>query len=127
MNWKNKVVGTAAAALLCTLAYGQSQTTNSMSQEPAMQATSSDQAPSSKKAERAANRAFAKRIRQSLYKIRELDDADIVVFAKAKTGQVTLAGFVITEDQDRIATAAVGKVQGVTSVTSKLTLQEEGS
>jgi osmotically-inducible protein OsmY len=40
---------------------------------------------------------------------------------------VTLAGFIETEDQDRIAQDAASKVQGVKSVTSKLTLQEQGS
>ena len=82
--------------------------------------------PSTKKAEHAANRNFARRVRQTLNKTKGLEDSDIVVFAMAKTGQVTLAGFIQTEDQDQIATAAAGKVQGVTSVTSKLTLQEEG-
>jgi osmotically-inducible protein OsmY len=75
---------------------------------------------------RQANRAFARRVQQAIYKTKGLADADIVVFAKANTGQVTLAGFIETEDQDRLAQAAAAKVQGVTSVTSKLTLQEQG-
>jgi osmotically-inducible protein OsmY len=66
-------------------------------------------------------------VKQTLYKTKGLEESDIAVFSKAKTGQVMLAGFVRSEDQDHIATAAAGKVQGVTSVTSKLTVQEEGN
>jgi hyperosmotically inducible periplasmic protein len=113
-------------ALLGTPAFAQTTAPVSASQSLATTAPSS-QATSTKKAERLANRALAKRVRQTLYKTKGLDDADIVVFANAKSGQITLAGFVLTEDQDHIASAAVSKVQGVTSVTSKLTLQEQGS
>jgi hyperosmotically inducible protein len=127
MNSKNMVVGIAATALLSTVAYAQTPATNSMSQDSATNAAAPDQVPSTKKAERAANWALAKRVTHSLHKAAGLNDTNIVVFAKAKTGQVTLAGFIRSEDQDHIATAAVGKVQGVSSVTSKLTLQEEGN
>jgi hyperosmotically inducible periplasmic protein len=127
MNLKNMVVGIAATALLSTVACAQTQATNSMSQDSATNAAASGQVPSTKKSEHAANRAFAKRVKQALYKTKGLEDSDIAVFSNAKTGQITLARFVRSEDQDRIATAAAGKVQGVTSVTSKLTLQEEGS
>jgi osmotically-inducible protein OsmY len=126
MYFKNMIVGIAAAALLSGVAYAQTPATNSMSQDSATNAAAPDQVPSTRKAERTANRAFAKRIKQTLYKTKGLDDSDIAVFAAAKTGQVTLAGFIRSEDQDHIATAAAGKVQGVTSVTSKLTLHEEG-
>ena len=126
MNLKNMVAGIAATALLSTAAYAQTPATNSTSQDSASNAAAPDQLPSTKKSERAANRALAKRVRQTLYKTKGLEESEIAVFAKAKTGQVTLAGFVMTEDQDHIATAAAGKVQGVTSVTSKLMLQEEG-
>jgi hyperosmotically inducible periplasmic protein len=127
MNLKNMVVAIAATALLSTVAYAQTPATNSMSQDSATNAAAPGQVPSTKKAERAANWALAKRVKQSLYKTKGLKDSNIVVFAKSKTGQVTLAGFIRSEDQDHIATAAAGKAQGVTSVTSKLTLQEEGS
>jgi osmotically-inducible protein OsmY len=121
------VVGIAATALLSTVAYAQTPATNSMNQDPATNAAAPDQVPSTKKTERAANRALAKRVKQTLYKTKGLEESDIAVFSKAKTGQVMLAGFVRSEDQDHIATAAAGKVQGVTSVTSKLTVQEEGN
>ena len=118
MYLKNLVIVLAATALLSSVSYAQTSASDS--------ATASDQAPSSKKADRAANRALAKRIKQTLNKTKGLENTDIVVFAMTKTGQVTLAGFIQSEDQDQIAQAAAGKVQGVTSVTSKLTLQEEG-
>jgi hyperosmotically inducible periplasmic protein len=117
----------SVAALLSTTAFAQAPATDSTSQNSAANAVAPGHNLSTKKAQRMANRAFAKRVTQALYKTKGLDDSDIVVFANAKTGQITLAGFVITEDQDHIATAAASKVQGVTSVTSKLTLQEEGS
>ena len=121
MYVKNLVIVLAATALLSSVSYAQTSASDS-----ATNAAASDQAPSSKKADRAANRALAKRIRLALNKTKGLENTDIVVFAMTKTGQVTLAGFIQSEDQDQIAQAAAGKVQGVTSVTSKLTLQEEG-
>ncbi|MFL9935752.1 BON domain-containing protein [Paraburkholderia sp. RL18-103-BIB-C] len=127
MNLRNMVVGIAATALLSTVAYAQTPATNSMNQDPATNAAAPDQVPSTKKTERAANRALAKRVKQTPYKTKGLEESDIAVFSKAKTGQVMLAGFVRSEDQDHIATAAAGKVQGVTSVTSKLTVQQEGN
>ena len=121
MDLRKVVIGVAAAALLSTVAYAQTPASS-----PDADAAAPAQAPLTKKAVRQANRAFAKRVQQAIYKTKGLQDADIVVFAKANTGQVTLAGFIETEDQDRIAQAAAAKVQGVTSVTSKLTLQEQG-
>jgi hyperosmotically inducible protein len=121
MDLRKVVIGVAAAALLSTVAYAQTPASS-----PDADAAAPAQAPLTKKAVRQANRAFAKRVQQAIYKTKGLQDSDIVVFAKANTGQVTLAGFIETEDQDRIAQAAAAKVQGVTSVTSKLTLQEQG-
>jgi len=119
MDLRKVVIGVAAAALLSTVAYAQTPASS-----PDADAAAPAQAPLTKKAVRQANRAFARRVQQAIYKTKGL--ADIVVFAKANTGQVTLAGFIETEDQDRLAQAAAAKVQGVTSVTSKLTLQEQG-
>jgi osmotically-inducible protein OsmY len=126
MNLKNTVVGIAATVLLSAVAYAQTPATNPTGQDSATNAAAVAQMPSTKKAERAANRAFAKRVAHSVYKSKGLQDSDIVVFAKAKTGQVTLAGFISSEDQDQIAQAAAGKVQGVSSVKSTLTVREEG-
>jgi hyperosmotically inducible protein len=124
MNFRSKLAGMAATCLLSTVVYAQTPATG---QNAATNAVPSDQTPLTKKAERAANRAFAKRVQRVIYKTKGLEDSDIVVFAKAMTGHVTLSGFVLTEDQDRIATAAARKVQGVTAVKSLLTLQEQGS
>jgi hyperosmotically inducible protein len=113
MDLRKVVIGVAAAALLSTVAYAQTPASS-----PDADAAAPAQAPLTKKAVRQANRAFARRVQQAIYKTKGLADADIVVFAKANTGQVTLAGFIETEDQDRLAQAAAAKVQGVTSVTS---------
>ena len=121
MHLRKVVVSIAATALLSTVAYAQTPAASSDAD-----ATAPAQAPSTKKATRQANRALARRVKQALYKTTGLEDTDIVVFAKANSGQITLAGFIESEDQDHIAQAAASKVQGVTSVTSKLTLQEQG-
>jgi hyperosmotically inducible periplasmic protein len=121
MHLRKVVVSIAATALLSTVAYAQTPAASSDAD-----ATAPAQAPSTKKATRQANRALARRVKQALYKTKGLEDTDIVVFAKANSGQITLAGFIESEDQDHIAQAAASKVQGVTSVTSKLTLQEQG-
>ncbi|WP_144162102.1 BON domain-containing protein [Paraburkholderia sp. BCC1885] len=121
MNSRKWLAGIAITALLSTAAYAQTAASGADTD-----AATTSQAPTSKKDARAANRALSKRVKQTLYKTKGLQTADIVVFGKAATGQVTLAGFIETEDQEKIATAAAAKVQGVTSVTSKLTLQEQG-
>jgi hyperosmotically inducible periplasmic protein len=119
MNMRIWLAGIAATALLSTTAYAQTAASGT-------DAGTAAAAPTSKKAVRAANRAFSKRVEQALYKTKGLRTADIVVFGKAATGEVTLAGFIESEDQDHIAQDAASKVHGVTSVTSKLTMQEGG-
>jgi hyperosmotically inducible protein len=121
------MVGMAATALLSSTSYAQTPATSSMTQSPATHAVATVKVPLTKKAARAANRDLAKRVQKIIYKTQGLNGSDIVVFATANTGQVTLSGSVLSEDQNRIATVAAGKVQGVTSVRSLLTLQEEGS
>lgn len=79
-----------------------------------------------KKAERAADRAFAKKVRQAIGKAHGVGNAQVTVFAKAKTGDVTLAGSISDESQDRVAVDAARQVPGVTSVTSRLQLRLEG-
>jgi osmotically-inducible protein OsmY len=84
------------------------------------------QAGTSKKQIRAANRAFSKTVQKSISKTKGLEDASITVFGNAKTGAVTLAGQITSEDQDHLAVDTAKQVHGVTSVTSKLTLREQG-
>ncbi|AOK06826.1 BON domain-containing protein [Burkholderia sp. AU19243] len=79
-----------------------------------------------KKAERAADRAFAKKVRQAVMKAPGLGNAEITVFARARTGDVTLAGLITDEAQDRAAVEAARQVAGVTSVKSRLQLRLEG-
>lgn len=89
-------------------------------------ATASNQAGATKKSIRAANRAFARPIQKTISKTKGLEDTSITVFGNAKTGQVTLAGQVSSEDQDRLAVDTAKQARGVTSVLSKLTLRQQG-
>ncbi|WP_175767053.1 BON domain-containing protein [Burkholderia cenocepacia] len=94
---------------------------------PAEQAASAAASPrAAKKAERAADRAFAKKVRQAIARAPGVGNAQVTVFAKAKTGDVTLAGQIADEPQDRVAVDAARQVPGVTSVKSKLQLRLEG-
>ncbi|MBR8091601.1 BON domain-containing protein [Burkholderia cenocepacia] len=94
---------------------------------PAEQAASAAASPrAAKKAERAADRAFAKKVRQAIARAPGVCNAQVTVFAKAKTGDVTLAGQIADESQDRAAVDAARQVPGVTSVKSKLQLRLEG-
>ncbi|WP_175855265.1 BON domain-containing protein [Burkholderia anthina] len=89
-------------------------------------AASSASPRAAKKADRAADRAFAKRVRQAIVKAPGIGNAQVSVFAKAKTGDVTLAGLITDESQDRVAVDAARQVAGVTSVKSRLQLRLEG-
>jgi osmotically-inducible protein OsmY len=94
---------------------------------PAEQAAPATASPrAAKKAERAADRAFAKKVRQAIVRAPGVGNAQVTVFAKAKTGDVTLAGQIADESQDRAAVDAARQVPGVTSVKSKLQLRLEG-
>jgi osmotically-inducible protein OsmY len=90
------------------------------------QATAPSSPKAAKKADRAANRALAKKVRLAVTKAPGIGNAQFSVFAKAKTGEVTLAGFVTDQAQDKVAVDAARQVPGVTSVTSKLQLRLEG-
>ncbi|VWD44034.1 transporter [Burkholderia lata] len=83
-------------------------------------------ARSAKKADRAADRAFAKKVRQAITKAPGIGGAQVTVFAKAKTGDVTLAGQITDQSQDQVAVDAARQVPGVTSVKSRLQLRLEG-
>jgi osmotically-inducible protein OsmY len=86
----------------------------------------STQAAPTKKSVRVANRAFSRTVQKAVLKTKGLEQATISVFGNAKTGQVVLAGQIASEDQDGLAVNAAKQVNGVTSVSSKLTLREEG-
>ncbi|MBN3754433.1 BON domain-containing protein [Paraburkholderia sp. Tr-20389] len=89
-------------------------------------ATTGTQAGATKKSIRTANRAFSKTVQKTITKTKGLEDTSITAFGNAKTGAVTLAGQVTSEDQDRLAVDTAKQVHGVTSVTSKLTLRQQG-
>jgi osmotically-inducible protein OsmY len=79
-----------------------------------------------KKSVRVANRAFSKTVQKAILKTKGLEATSIAVFGNAKTGHVTLAGQIDIADQDGLAVDAATKVQGVSSVSSNLTLRQQG-
>lgn len=87
----------------------------------------SNQPSWNRKAARAANHELARRIHKQLVLTKGLQNSDITVFAMADTGEVILSGVISDASQDQLASDAARRVQGVTSVSSKLTIREEGS
>jgi osmotically-inducible protein OsmY len=81
----------------------------------------------SKKMQRAADRELARRIHKQLVEAKGLQNTDITVFAMADSGKVILSGIIADASQDQLAADTASKVQGVTSVSSKLTIREQGS
>ena len=121
MKSRFMIVVAGIVALTSVTCYAQSGTADTQTAKPTV--TSSR---SAKKAERSENRAFAKKVRQAIVKAPGIGNAQVTVFAKAKTGEVTLAGMITDESQDKVAVDAARQVPGVTSVTSKLELRMEG-
>lgn len=111
------------AGWLSTAALAQEPTSSPTAPNGATVASEASQPGASKKAVRAANRAFAKKVHQALIKTKGLAGTDIAVFANARTGDVVLSGFIDRQEQEHIATEAASKVQGVTSVASKISLR----
>jgi osmotically-inducible protein OsmY len=114
------------AAVVAAFSYAQAFAAESANAAPAATAATSPQAGTTKKSIRAANRAFSRKVQKVLVKTKGLDDTSIAVFGTAATGHVTLAGQIASQDQDGLAVDAAKKVEGVTSVSSKLTVREEG-
>ncbi|WP_321918350.1 BON domain-containing protein [Burkholderia cepacia] len=117
MKSRLMIVVAGFVALTSVTSYAQSGTPDTQTATPSR---------SAKKAERLENRAFAKKVRQAIVKAHGIGNAQVTVFAKAKTGEVTLAGLITDESQDKAAVEAARQVPGVTSVTSKLQLRMEG-
>ncbi|MFJ1209814.1 BON domain-containing protein [Burkholderia pyrrocinia] len=115
------IVVAGIVALSSVTCYAQSNTPDAQMAKPAATSPRVE-----KKAEHTANRAFAKKVRQAIVKAPGIGNAQVTVFAKAKTGEITLAGMITDESQDKAAVEAARQVAGVTSVTSKLRLQLEG-
>ncbi|MEX3527306.1 MAG: BON domain-containing protein [Burkholderia sp.] len=76
------------------------------------------------KAEKAANHALAKKVRQAFDKSTDLNDTEIVVFSQARSGKVILAGMLMDPSQDQVAQDIAAKVPGVQSVDSKRSVYE---
>ncbi|MBN3763454.1 BON domain-containing protein [Burkholderia sp. Ac-20365] len=72
-----------------------------------------------------ADRALAKSVRKALSKAQGFDVSG--VFVKARGGAVTLSGSVKTGEQIQQAADIAKSVQGVTSVTNRLTLFHGGN
>lgn len=115
----------ALSGWISTVAYAQGPASSATAQTSATMASEASQPGVSKKAERAANRAFAKKVHQALNKTKGLGGTEIAVFADARTGEVVLGGFIDDQGQEHIATDAASKVPGVKSVNSKLTLRPQ--
>jgi len=84
----------------------------------------SSSAPSAKSASKA-DRALARAVRKALGKAQGFDVSG--VFVRARGGAITLSGTVRTGDQIRQAEDVAKNVQGVTSVSNKLTLFHGGN
>lgn len=83
-------------------------------------ASMSAPAPSAKEA-RAANRALAKKVHRALARTKGLDPTHIYV--KVVGGDVTLSGSCQTQHESDLAGTAAQGVDGVTSVSNKLTVR----
>jgi hyperosmotically inducible periplasmic protein len=116
MTLRYKVLTGALAVLLSTAALAQNATPSDAA------APTKAQLRAEMRADRAANHALAKQVRDALYKTKDLNDTDIAVFANKRTGKIILAGTILDESQDQIAQDAASKVPGVQSVASKLSL-----
>lgn len=79
-------------------------------------------APTSAKASKAANRALARKIHRALSKTKGLDPTHIYVKV-ASGGVVTLTGSCVSQDQINLAGDTTQKVDGVTSVSNKLSVK----
>ncbi|QGZ59523.1 BON domain-containing protein [Paraburkholderia acidiphila] len=116
MTLRSKALTAALAVLLSSAALAQTTTTGDT---PAL---TKQQIRAQMHADRAANHALAKKVREALYKNHDLNDTDIAVFANTRTGKVILAGTILDESQDQVAQDVASKVAGVQSVETKLTL-----
>jgi hyperosmotically inducible protein len=112
----------AVAGFTCT----QALAAESANAAQAQTVATSKEVGATKKSVRMANRAFYRTVHKTLFKTKGLEQSWITVFGNAKTGHVTLAGQIATEDQDGLDVDAAKKVQGVTSVSSTLSLREQG-
>ncbi|MGF6773793.1 hyperosmotically inducible protein [Paraburkholderia sp. GAS199] len=126
MQLRQLVLGGALAIAVTALAYTPAFAADAAAAASDTTAATTQQAAPTKKTVRASNRAFSKTVQRAIFKTKGLEETSIAVFGNAKTGHVTLAGQIESQDQEGVAIGAAKKVQGVTSVSSKLTLRSEG-
>ncbi|AXF11820.1 transporter [Paraburkholderia graminis] len=130
MKLRHLVVSSGLALAAAAFAYTPAFAADAAAAASGSSVSASSVSPSnpapSKKSVRAANRTFSKTVQKALFRTKGLEDTTIAVFGNAKTGHVTLAGQIESDDQEGLAVDAAKKVQGVTSVSSKLTLREQG-
>jgi hyperosmotically inducible periplasmic protein len=117
------LVGVVAVLLSCAaLAQTPAAPDSDSATAAASQPPTKAQIRAQMRADKPANKAFARKVQKAIYATKDLGDTDITVFAVARTGQVILAGMIMDESQDQIAQDAASKVPGVQSVVSKLTV-----
>jgi hyperosmotically inducible protein len=126
MNLRQVVMSGSLAALLAAFSTVPAFAADATDAAPDATAATSPPSPATKKSVRAANRAFSHTVQKALQKTKGLEQTSISVFGNAKTGQVTLAGQILSEDQEAVAVNAAKQVHGVTAVSSKLTLRAQG-
>jgi hyperosmotically inducible periplasmic protein len=126
MNLRQVVMSGSLAALLAAFSTVPAFAADATDAAPDATAATSPPSPATKKSVRAANRAFSHTVQKALQKTKGLEQTSISVFGNAKTGQVTLAGQILSEDQEAVAVNAAKQVHGVTVVSSKLTLRAQG-
>jgi hyperosmotically inducible periplasmic protein len=108
-------VATAAVALTLAMgAYAQASDTSSSDQTMAAP-------PASGKTAKSANRALAKKVHRALARTKGLDPTHIYV--KVGGGAVTLTGSCESQQQIDLAANAAQGVDGVTSVSNKISIK----
>ncbi|RDV00495.1 BON domain-containing protein [Trinickia dinghuensis] len=128
MNLKSVLVAGALAACTYATANAETASTVKASEDSCTMLNMTTGTPTAaKKAQRAANRELAHRVREQLSHTQGLENTSIVVFAMADTGKIVLAGLIQEANQDQIASDAAKQVQGVSAVNSQMTIREEGS
>lgn len=116
-----RVVTALTLGLLASAAYAQSDAmTASMPMAPDAAAAPAHGGHATK-----ADRALGRAVRRALSKAQGFDVSG--VFVRARDGAVTLSGTVRSGDQIRQAEDVTRSVQGVTSVTNRLTLFHGGN
>jgi hyperosmotically inducible protein len=126
MKIKQLILGTSIAMVLTAIPCAQVFAADSANAATAAAPTKDTPAGTTKRSVRAENRAFSQTVQKVLFKTKGLGGSSISVFGNAKTGQVTLAGQIVSEEQDALAVDTTKKLQGVTSVSSRLTVRQKG-